>query len=300
MNQQLRTFLTVVFCAAVFSNCSKHTGKQLSAGNNLPVKRGLSLNKDQKIQVDNTVKTVSTMEMMGQSMDVTADVMMTRQLEVKDKKENSYNITSTITKMNFNSSMMGQAMSYDSDKREDAESELGKALKDQVNVPKAMELDNDGRLINVQKDTTKKATDDGNPMMAMIEKMGAAQDESNGANDAFMVVAPGIKAGDTWADSSIAEGFKINRNYVVKEIIGNDAAIILTGTQAVTNNVDNGGMQANITLDSKLAGEILVDITTGIVKQRTLTMEGTGNVDVMGQSIPMVTKVTTTSVIKSL
>jgi len=240
------------------------------------------------------------MEMMGQSMDITADIIITRRLEVKDKKENSYNITSTITKMNFNSSMMGQNMSYDSDKKEDADSELGKVLKDQVNVPKTMELDNDGRMINVQKDTTKKVTDDVNPMMAMIEKMGAGQDESNGANDAFMVLTPGVKAGDTWADSSITDGFKINRNYVVKEITGNDATIILTGTQAITNILDNGGMQANIALDSKLAGEILVDVTTGIVKQRTLTMEGTGNVDVMGQSIPMVTKVTTTSLIKSL
>lgn len=300
MNQQLKTLLAVAFCAVVFSNCSKHTGKQLAAGNNLPVKRGLSLNKDQKIQINNTVKTVNTMEMMGQSMDVTADIIMTRLLEVKDKKENSYNITSTITKMNFNSSMMGQNMSYDSDKKEDGESELGKVLKEQVNVPKDMELDNDGRMINVQKDTTKKATDEGNPMMAMIEKMGAAQDESNGANDAFMVLAPGVKTSDTWSDSSTADGFKVYRNYLVKEIKGNEATIVLTGTQAITNNIDNGGMQVNITLDSKLSGEILVDITTGIVKQRTLTMEGAGNADVMGQSIPMVTKVTTTSAIKSL
>ena len=59
-------------------------------------------------------------------------------------------------------------------------------------------------------------------------------------------------------------------------------------------------MEVNVTMDAKLSGEAVVDITTGIIKQKTFTMEGTGNADAMGQAIPMTTKVTTVTTVKNL
>jgi hypothetical protein len=59
---------------------------------------------------------------------------------VKDKKSNSYLVSSTLTKLSTNGSAMGQELKFDSDKKEDMESETGKALKDQLNVSKDVEL----------------------------------------------------------------------------------------------------------------------------------------------------------------
>lgn len=301
MKQKINFLFAIGFSLATFCSCSKHTAQQSTAATaSTPVSRGLNLNAGQKLQIESKVNTLSTMELMGQAMEINADVVMIRELEVKEKKEKSYQLVSTIKKMNLNSSFMGQSMSYDSDKKEDSENEMGKMMKGQLNIPKEVELDDDGKLINVKKDTVKSAVDGNNPMLAMMESMGAAQDESNGANEAFQVLPAGTKTGDTWSDSTIADGSKTYRTYTLTGIQGNDATIAVSGTQAVNKTVENQGMEATVSLDSKITGEILVDKSTGIVKQRTLVVEGTGNTEAMGQEIPMTTKITTTSVIKNL
>ena len=58
-------------------------------------------------------------------------------------------------------------------------------------------------------------------------------------------------------------------------------------------------MEVNVSMDAKLSGESVVDISTGIVKQKTLNMDGTGTAEMMGQSIPMTTKVTSTTTVKN-
>lgn len=300
MKQRNNIFIAVAICTTAFCSCSKHTGKQITGANTPAVKKGISLSQGQKLQLDNTVKTVSTMEMMGQQMEVSAEIAMVRQLVVKEKKQSSYVLSATTTKMTTTGSFMGQAMSYDSDKKEDSDSEMGKVMKDQLNVAKEAELSDQGQVVNAQKDTAQSASiGGGNPLMAMMGSMGG-QDESNGTMDAFQVVPAGAKAGDTWADSTIATDATIRRTYILKELNGNDATVAVAGTQSLNKTMENQGMEVNITLDSKITGDILVDISTGIIKQRTITVEGTGNVDAMGQAIPMTTKATSTSVVKSL
>jgi hypothetical protein len=299
MKQHTNIFIAVAICTTAFCSCSKHTGKQIT-GSTPTVKKGLSLNQGQKLHVDNTVKTVSTMEMMGQQMEVNAEIAVAKQLVVKEKKESSYVLSATTTKMTTTGSFMGQSMSYDSDKKEDNDSEIGKVMKDQLNVAKEAELSDQGQVLHAQKDTAQAASlGGGNPLMAMMGSMGG-QDESNGTLDAFQVVPAGAKPGDTWADSTIATDAKIHRTYTLKELNGNDATVTVAGTQSLNKTIENQGMEVNITLDSKITGDILVDISTGIIKQKTITVEGAGNVDAMGQAIPMTTKATSTSIVKSL
>src|SRR4051812_26489022 len=76
----------------------------------------LTLAKGQKIQIDNNIKSVISQEMMGQAMEITIDANMIHQLQVKDKKKNSYVVSSTLTKLSTNGSAMGQEMKFDSDK----------------------------------------------------------------------------------------------------------------------------------------------------------------------------------------
>ncbi len=279
-------FLSCCLIAATSASAQTSTGK-------------LSLTKGQKLQVDNTVKSVTNMELMGQSMEITSDVAMNKQIEVKDKKDTSYIISSIITKMTTTGNAMGQSFSFDSDKKEDYDTEIGKAMKGQINVAKEIELNHKGTATNVKKDTAAGA-EAGNPMMDMMKSMGGGKDDASGAAEAFQVLPDGKKSGDTWSDSTIIEGIKTYRTYVIKEIKGNDATVTLTGNQHTNKTVENQGMEVNVTMESKLSGEAVVDITTGIVKQKTFIMEGTGSADAMGQAIPMTTKVTTVTTVKNL
>jgi hypothetical protein len=261
----------------------------------------LLLVKGQKIQIDNSVKSVTSMELMGQSMEMTSDVAMVSKVEVKDKVNDTYTVTNTLTKLATSGSAMGQDYSFDSDKKEDLESEIGKVMKDQLNVSKEMEYTTAGKLAGVKKPAAGEPAAKGNPMMDMMKNMSSGgNDESGGTSDIFMILPSGKKVGDTWSDSTIADGSKTYRTYLLKELKGNVATLTLTGTQSTNKKMEQQGMEVMVTLESKLTGELILDIAAGLVTQKSFTMDGTGSADAMGQAIPITTKITSATNIKNL
>ena len=289
-----KTLLKIVSCAIALSVTTVAAAQNKKTDlNKLDFKTG------RKFQTDNTVKTVTNMEMMGQQMEIKMDISAARQLEVKDKKGNAYNVSSTITKMALMADMMGQSMNYDSDKKEDSASEMGKLLKDKINVPVEMEMNDEGKVTSVKKDSSK--TDkDAQGIEAMLNNMGAGANESALADDMFQVMPVNMKASDTWSDSVINEGVKVYRNFTVKSMQGNDATISISGKQLTNKVMENQGMEMTLSMESKITGEMLVDIKSSVIKQKNLTSDGTGTMDMMGQSVPMTTKVEMTSATKSL
>lgn len=259
----------------------------------------LQLNKGQKLQVDNTINSVVSMDLMGQAMEINSDAFMLHKAEVKDKKDTAYVITATLTKMTTNGSMMGQSYSFDSDNKKDRDSsDLGKMLKDQLDVPNEMELNSKGQVIN-QKKIDAPAAPDANPMMGMMKGMAGSGTEFAIA-EIFQVIPSGVKQGESWSDSVILEGVKTYRTYTMKEITNGIATIAISGNQKTTKAMEQMGSEINLSMDSKISGECKVDTKTGIVQQKNMVVEGTGNVDAMGQSIPLTMKVTSTLVVKNI
>ena len=252
----------------------------------------------QKFQTSNIVKTTSKMEMMGQEMETKADVAITRLFEIKKQNGNLYNVAATITKMATTAEMMGQSMSYDSDKKEDAGTEIGKLLKDKINVPADMEMNDEGKITPLKKE--KKDSVDAGGIAAMMESMGAGADETALTDDMFINIPKNLKAGDTWSDSIIAEGTKTYRDYTVKSLEGSDAVVTIAGKQTLDKKMETNGMEMTMLMESKLTGEMTADTSTGVIKQRLLVSEGSGNLEMMGQQVPMTTKVETTSTTMSL
>ncbi|MDO9373819.1 MAG: DUF6263 family protein [Bacteroidota bacterium] len=283
--------LTLAATAALFIGSSSFA--QTTSGK-------LGLTKGQKLQVDNSIKSVISQEMAGQSIEISVDANLVHQLEVKDKKDKSYVVASTLKKLSTNGNAMGNSLSFDSDKKEDLESETGKALKDRLNVAQDIELADDAKVINGVKPSTDKPASGGQLLDMINNVTGAGNDNSNGANAAFEVMPAGKKVGDTWSDSSITEEIKTYRNYTLKEIKGDVATVSLTGKQITNKKVEQQGMQITVNMEGKLSGEGFVDMKTGILKERTILLDGTGNIEVMEQSMPMSTKVTTKTTVKSI
>lgn len=260
----------------------------------------LILTKGQKLQIDNTVKSLTNMDLMGQSMEMTSDATMTHQVEVKDKRETIYTVASTITKITSSGNAMGQAYTFDSDKKEDLESEIGKVMKGQLNVTHEADFNTAGTFISEKKAVSTEAPNS-NPMMDMMKNLtGGGNNDGGGAGEIFQVLPMGKKLGDSWTDSSIAEGSKTYKTYTLKEIKGNDAILTLSGTQSTNKKIEQQGMEVNVTMESKLSGESTVDLTTGIVKQKSMVVDGAGNADAMGQAIPITTKITSNTIVKNL
>jgi 2',3'-cyclic-nucleotide 2'-phosphodiesterase (5'-nucleotidase family) len=201
--------------------------------------------------------------------------------------------------MTTNGSAMGQEMKFDSDKKEDMESETGKLMKDQLNVTKEIEI---SEMAKVIKSATKAApAAPSGKMMDMINNMtGGYIDESNGASSAFEIIPAGKKIGDFWSDSTIIGDIKTYNSYTLKSINNNIATLELKGKQVINKKMEQQGMEINIKMEAKISGESIVDINTGLLQQKTTLTDGNGSAEVMGQSIPMSSKITTITSIKKI
>src|SRR5437868_14408984 len=109
--KKISVFTSLMFCA-VYA-----TVAQTSSTLNLP--------KGQKYLVQSKITTQSTQEVQGQSIESKADFLSSYNIEVKDVKDNNYNLTNTIKAVKVTASAMGQDLSFDSDKKEDMDGENG-------------------------------------------------------------------------------------------------------------------------------------------------------------------------------
>lgn len=250
----------------------------------------LNLQKGQKYQVENKIETSSSTQVQGQSMESKANVTSTYNIEVKDKSANSYNLTNTISHILMNMEMMGQQIDFDSDKKEDMDGQMGSALKDYINNPKDVQIDNSGKINSGPVDTS---------AAGIAQQMNFAQ-TGYGAQMAFLAIPKNAKVGTAWTETTSDGGIDKTTNYIIKEINGNIATVSLTGTVSSKTTMQQQGMEVSTKTSGKFTGEDKVDIKSGVIQTSTTTGDASGTVTAMGQDFPTSTKITSTTSVKSL
>ncbi len=283
--------LTLILFAFIFIS----TAFAQNAGN-------INLTKGQKFSVDNKIIAVTTQTLMGQSMESNAELTTKYSIEVKDIKDNNYNLSNTFTKMKAKMSAMGNDVNFDSDKKEDIAGEYAASFKDIINQPKEVVIDKSGKILNSKKEEPKPVNAQPDIMKMMIEQLlGDPEETGYGVNLAFVSTPSKISTGYNWTDSSNKEGIQISTTYTVKEIKGTDAVITITGILNTDAKSQMQGMDIVNKSKGNLKGEEILDITTGVIKERTTTLESAGTISIESQGfeIPMTTKVTFVSSVKS-
>lgn len=252
----------------------------------------LKLIKGQKYVVENKLSTSSSTQVQGQNMESTADVATVYNIEVKDKTDNNnINLSNTISNIKMNMSMMGQSITFDSDKKEDMDGNIGSTLKDFINQPKDVVIDHAG---NVKPSTDTSA-------VSGLAKQLDFDASGYGAELAFLALPKNPKVGDTWTDNNSGDSTLAKSiTYTIKEINGNIATVSFTGTVTTQKTIEQQGMEIGTKTKGKISGEEMVDVKTGVVQTNNSTTDASGTVSAMGQDFPTSTKVTSTTTVKVL
>ncbi|HSN62257.1 MAG TPA: DUF6263 family protein [Ferruginibacter sp.] len=250
----------------------------------------ITLTKGQQITI--STSTLQDIDMTGMGMQMKNNTTTTSILEVKGDDKENYTTSFKVSKMNLTMDMMGRQQSYDSDKPEDKDSEMGKAVADKIGKEVAVLINKKTGKASLENKTgvspEKKA--DTNPLMdGMMDAFGSAEEDAS-VETIFFLIPAGKKAGDTWMDSSSNKGMKEVKTYTFKSINDGIANIAMFATMQGNSTMETQGMQMDITLSAKTEGEILVDSKSSLVKKRSSVMDLTGSMDVMGQSIPIISK----------
>ena len=253
------------------------------------------LAKGQKIMVTTTVAISSSN--MGMNADVNS--RNENMLEVKQVTDKESTITSTLTKMKMDVDAPGNSTSYDSEKKEDQETEMGKSMSEKLNKATDITVDNTtGAVVNAPKAAQKKDGDNASPGMDMLSMLGDSGSDDVVVSGAFQVIPKGKKPGDSWLDSTIDKDTKVRRTYNFKSNADSGAVIQLVTTIESSGTIEMMGMNLEMNTTTETTSNILLDAATGLVKKRSTEANVSGSMSVMGQSIPISAKATTISVYK--
>lgn len=253
----------------------------------------------QNIKLDNgrkiTATTTTSMDMdMGMAGQMKMASKAVNVINVSAIGDKDYKATNTITKLTMSNEGMGQNVEFDSDKKEDRESEIGKALGQQLDKPAEISIEkNTGKITEINKKTSAEDETDKNPM---AEIMGDTQSAEATAGIAFFVIPAGKKTGDKWTDSTFEAGLKGIKTYELKAINNGIATLGVIASAKGLINKETQGMQIEMNMNSTGDGTMLVDTKSGLVKKNDFTSDVSGTLDVMGQSMPITMKMVSSTI----
>ncbi|MBK7434953.1 MAG: hypothetical protein IPI66_14410 [Chitinophagaceae bacterium] len=255
----------------------------------------LKLVKGQKFEVTSIMKVSSSMSVMGQDMENNVDNNSVQKIEVMDTRGNETDLALSTVKLSVNTQMMGQEMSYDSDKKDNS-GPLAEELDKTVNKVSNMTIDANGNVIR---------SDSSNEKISSMSMLAGGNSEALYLIKKAIVghdLAPGL----SWNDSTVSQEEKMTTKtvgiYTVKSVNAEtrSATVLFNGTQSVIGTMEQMGMEMSLTTNNKLEGQYEVDLNTGLITQSSVITTGTSNIEASGMSIPGTTKVTNTVTVKML
>ena len=249
---------------------------------NAIAQNAITLQKGQAIKITNTSHMTAE---LGMGMQMTNDVTAITNAVVKDENDVNYVISSKVTKLVVKSEMMGNATNYDSDKKEDQETEVGKSLASFVNTESTTQLNKATGKV----DSMKVADVDAEAQ----QKLGPLSETMQNISGDVMIagiyqgIPAGAKPGVPGSDTTNKDGLNAISHYTLKSVDNGISTIDMKGTMTGAKQIEaQGGMQIDMTIDAKNSGTILV-AANGLVKKRTLKVEMTNEMNVAGQAMTM-------------
>lgn len=256
--------------------------------------------KGQKLEVVTETQKTTAMEVMGQSMESTVNSTMTEAFDIEDVTDKGATIEYKVKRLVFNANGMGNTQSFDSEKEGDRNGQLGKMLEKSLKNKYKMNVDAYGNITAVTKDDDNPNA----PKDAEAEALQGIVSSQLGLNfgvpktgDAsFFKILPGkeLTKGDSWTDSASAAGQKRTTVYTVSDITENE--VVLNYTEQIDINATQQimGQEANIKANDKITGLVTIDKASGLLKQKTATIDNSSTIEAQGMSIPSTGKTTLT------
>ena len=248
--------------------------------------------KGQKMEAVTTAS--MKMEVMGQ--EINNETVTTTDLEVKDISSESFLFSNSIKRMVIKGSSMGQELSFDSDKKEDMDGQIGQPLKGKIGVPQEIQVDKRGKVLKLNDSAADKKN-------SMSDMMSMGNELAKGQPYSFVIQLPSrtVKPGDSWTDSiGTSADLKTVTTYTLKSIGADGAVVSFTGTLAKNGTMEQNGTEIKIDMTGNSTGESLFDAGTGLVKTSSSTVELKGNMSVMGQGMPISATMTAKTVAKKM
>lgn len=249
----------------------------------------ITVKKGDKYKVQTTTSANSSGEVFGQTLESTVDAKTNTVYEVADIKGKDISMTATLTKMDLTVNGLGKESKFDSEKK-DNDPNLEEIMRPLVNKKREVTVNSKGIL---NKDN------EADPIADLVP---------GSITNSLELVIPSfigreLKAGKSF---SVVDSMKTNStsvvdsgSYSVTAIDKGIALINYKGTKFTVVETEQMGMSMTTTDKGKVVSEIKVDMTTGLLIEKTVTIESVTSTELSGMVVPGTSKtVTNTKVSK--
>ena len=241
----------------------------------------VSLPAGKQFNVSTTMNAKISQEVMGQHIDIDMDVNTTDSVLVKSETSNSFNLSKVTAKMKMNMTAMGKEVNFDSDKKEDMESEMGQKLKEKLGVAVEATVNEKGQVKILSEKKEENAAD------AMSSIMPMNNDSAAVAGLFLIPPQQSLKQGESWKDSVSSPEMSILNTYTFDKTENGIASISFSTVSNTTGTATTNGMEVTVKLKTETSGTLKVSTKTGLVLERKATMKMEGTSEVMGMQIPI-------------
>ena len=273
-----KAFLAIATFTALVSSAQKVSNK-------------LTFSKGQKLEVV-TNTNVQAESMMGPA---SGTISFADVYAVNDITENAASLTRTPKHVKIAFRSGSQEMKLDSDNPKDLSGPLGDPVKEIMSLKPEFTIDAAGKVMSVKKDEKKKEDVAEGGMLAMLMPgMNMATARPKEGNASIFQVLPNreVGVGDTWTDSVEADGNKSVTFYKVKEITDKEVVLDFQATGSSVSTQSMMGQTIKMNGSTKGTGSVILDKTTGIIKQKTITSTSETAMNFGGQEITTTGKTT--------
>jgi len=245
--------------------------------------KAIKLTKGQKMSAKSSMNMDMDLGMGTMKNETSSDFS----IQVIDENPKNYTITYTVNKMKIAVDGMGQSMSFDSDKPEDRNTEIGQTASAKINMPDTFLLNKTtGELVPLN-DDVKNEKPSGGGMFAM------SNNQNQAAMDAFLIIPANIKVGDSWSDSVMVKGLTTKKTFKWVSTDKDIASIKITGTMTGSVEQEAQGMTINVSMDMTFNETKTVNTKTGQVIKTTNDADLKNTLESMGMT--MNSKIITTT-----
>ena len=198
--------------------------------------------------------------------------------------------------MQFDFEGMGQKKAFDSGIKEDLEGQFGRPLKEILAKEFDIIINRSGKTLQVNARGVATAAPD--PQFALISNMlkeliQVVYPPQKGSSSLFAILPEaGAAVGESWQETTETENGASTTTYTLSA--ATDSTIVVDFKTAASSSATTEimGMQASTTMKSHIAGQMIADRASGLLKEKTSNIESNGATEAMGNSMPVNAKAT--------
>jgi hypothetical protein len=276
-------FKLIPACFSLLIACSSTFGQKVSGKLKFDQGKTLTIN----MEITSTI----AQQAGNQAIDFATEGAVLHSYKVTNATDNNTSLHHALNRLWFRFEGMGQKRSFDSDNPKDKQGQFGKQFDEICSKKYDIVIDTIGKtLMTIPQKIELTQQDERLIIIAsMLKDLTSVIYPPRKGTASFFKVMPGYEVGigDTWTDTTNTGSETSATSYTLAAITDSTYTVDFKTLAISVIRSEIMGNQVATNLTNTIAGKIILDRSTGIIREKTSITNSSGAAEAMGGSMPI-------------